>query len=117
MLPTSLTKLSLNLRPPFPALPFLDILFQETLVVNLGNYKVRIPSPEAFFIHKLIIAQRRSTIVKKENDLSQGKAIIPILHQDQLSKLIRTFRASAKTKKAILDSCRAISFPPHILQF
>lgn len=40
-------------------LPFLDILFQAILVVNLGNYKVKIPSPEAFFIHKLIIAQRR----------------------------------------------------------
>jgi hypothetical protein len=51
-------------------LPFLDLLFQSTLVVNLGNLKIKIPSPEALFIHKLIIAQRRNNLVKQENDLS-----------------------------------------------
>jgi len=42
-------------------LPFLDLLFQVTLVVNLGNFKIRIPSPESLFIHKLIIAKEETT--------------------------------------------------------
>ena len=97
-------------------LPFLDLLFQATLVVNLGDLKIKIPSPAALFIHKLIIAQRRNNLVKQENDLSQCKALIPVLCQKQLMKVIRSLKLSIKTKKAIMASCANIDFPPQYLE-
>ena len=97
-------------------LPFLDILFQATLVVNLGEFKVKIPSPEALFVHKLIIAQRRNNVVKQENDLSQCRALIPALCHEKLVQLIRSLKFSIKTKKAILTSCRDVNFPPQSLE-
>jgi hypothetical protein len=96
-------------------LPFLQILFHATLLVNFGDFKIKIPAPEALFIHKLIIAQRRNNLVKQENDLSQCKALIPVLCQEQLLKIIRFSKLSAKTKKAIITSCQAIEFPPQSL--
>jgi len=97
-------------------LPFLDMLFQATLVVNLGDFKVKIPAPEALFVHKLIIAQRRNNAVKQENDLSQCRALIPALCHEKLVQVIRSLKFSRKTKKAILTSCRDINFPPQSLE-
>ncbi len=98
-------------------LPFLDILFQSPLSVNLGGSKIRIPCPEALFVHKLIIAQRRNNVVKQENDLSQCRALIPVLESEKLPQIIRSLKLGPKTKKAILTSCRIIAFPPHKLGF
>lgn len=49
-------------------LPFIGILidFSETAV--LEAYTIRIPIPEAFFLHKLIVAPRRLTVPKREKD-------------------------------------------------
>lgn len=98
-------------------LPFLQILFHATLLVDFGDFKIKIPAPEALFVHKLIIAQRRINLVKQENDLSQCKALIPVLCQEQLLKIIRSFKLSTKTKKAIITSCQAVEFPPQSLEF
>jgi len=98
-------------------LPFLQILFHATLAVNLGDFKIKIPAPEALFVHKLIIAQRRTSLVKKENDLSQCKALIPVLNQKEMLKIVRFFKFSTKTKKAIISSCHAIEFPPQSFDF
>jgi hypothetical protein len=39
-------------------LPFVDILFVRPAKVTIEDFSIRIPSPEALLIHKLIIAQR-----------------------------------------------------------
>ena len=96
-------------------LPFLQILFHAILLVNFGDFKIKIPVPEALFVHKLIIAQRRNNLVKQENDLSQCKALMPVLNQEEIVKIIRFFKFSTKTKKAIITSCQAIDFPPQSL--
>jgi len=97
-------------------LPFLQILFHATLSVNFGDFKIKIPSPEALFVHKLIIAQRRNNLIKQENDLSQCKALIPILNQEQVLEIIGFFKFNTKTKKAIITSCHNIDFPPQSLE-
>jgi hypothetical protein len=97
-------------------LPFLEILFHATLSINFEDFRIKIPAAEALFVHKLIIAQRRNNLVKQENDLSQCKALIPVLCQEQLLKIIRFFKLSTKTKKAIITSCQAIEFPPQSLK-
>ena len=55
-------KLNITATP----LPFLDILFQFPLMLNLGDFKVRVPCPEALFVHKLIVAQKRKNATKQE---------------------------------------------------
>jgi len=97
-------------------LPFLNILFQLPLLVELADFKIRTPCPEALFIHKLIIAQRRNNEAKKENDLSQCSILIPILNQNKLIKIIGLLKLSQKTWKAIITSCAKINFPPHLLR-
>jgi len=98
-------------------LPFLDILFQSPLIINLADFTIRVPCPEALFIHKLIVAQRRTNSIKKENDLSQCQALIPVLETNKLQKIIRTMKLGPKSKKAILTSCETVHFPPQKLGF
>ena len=38
-------------------LPFVEILLSSPFTADFGKFKVRAPLPEAFFVHKLIIAQ------------------------------------------------------------
>jgi hypothetical protein len=98
-------------------LPFLDILFESPLLLNLGDLKIKVPCPEALFIHKLIVAQRRRNSLKEENDLSQCRASIPVLETEKLQQVIRSMKLGPKTKKAILISCEMIHFPPQKLGF
>jgi hypothetical protein len=98
-------------------LPFLDILFQFPLMLNLGDFKVRVPCPEALFVHKLIVAQKRKNATKQENDLSQCKVLIPVLELEKLQQIIRSTKLGSKTKKAILASCGVINFPPQKIKF
>ncbi|HAM52087.1 MAG TPA: hypothetical protein DCP92_15885 [Nitrospiraceae bacterium] len=56
-------------------LPFVDLLLSFPFTADFGNFKVRAPLPEAFFIHKLITAQRRPGQSKKDKDLDQCSII------------------------------------------
>ncbi|MEW6665950.1 MAG: GSU2403 family nucleotidyltransferase fold protein [Thermodesulfobacteriota bacterium] len=60
-------------------LPFVSILtgFPET--AEIEGFTIRIPIPEAYFIHKLIVAPRRRTVEKREKDLEQCTVLIPYL--------------------------------------
>jgi len=40
-------------------LPFIDLLLSFPFTADFGDFKVRAPLPEAFFVHKLIAAERR----------------------------------------------------------
>jgi hypothetical protein len=73
-------------------LPFLGILFQSPLILKLGDFTIRVPCPEARFIHKLIVAQRRKNLIKQENDPSQCQTLIPVLESDTLQKIILQVR-------------------------
>ena len=98
-------------------LPFIDMLFNSAVTVNLENYQIRIPCPEALFLHKLIISQRRKSVTKKENDLAQCKVLKTELDLEKLNNIISSLKFSSKTLKSIVISCEAIDFPPHLLQF
>ena len=56
-------------------LPFVDLLLGFPFVADFGNFKVKAPLPEAFFVHKLITAQRRFGEGKKDKDLEQCSII------------------------------------------
>ena len=96
-------------------LPFIDLLLDFPFTADFGDFKIRAPLPEAFFVHKLITAQRRPGESKKDKDLDQCSVIARQFDPKRLDSVVRYLRLSNKTKKALLTSCEAIDFPPHKL--
>jgi hypothetical protein len=92
-------------------LPFVDILLNFPFTVNFGNFKVRAPLPEAFFVHKLVTAQRRRDESKKYKDLDQCAAIARQLEPNRLDAVMRSLKLGKKTQKALKSSCEVIDFP------
>ena len=92
-------------------LPFISILldFSETAVMD--GFTIRFPIPEAFFVHKLIVAPRRLTAEKREKDFEQCRALIPILNDERLGQVIQSQRLSKETRRHMAQSCKAIDFP------
>lgn len=70
------------------ALRFLDFLLAETVgaaVLTGSGVLVRVPTPERFALHKLIVTQRRSDMErdKAEKDLAQAAALLAPLLEDR----------------------------------
>jgi hypothetical protein len=97
-------------------LPFVDLLLGFPFMADFGSFKVRAPLPEAFFVHKLITAQRRLGEGKKDKDLDQCSIIARQLDPDRLDIVVRSLKLSKKTQKALRGSCEAIDFPPQMLR-
>ena len=96
-------------------LPFVDLLFSFPFIADFGDFKTRAPLPEAFFVHKLITAQRRPAESKKDKDLNQCSIIARHLDLKRLDSVIGSLKFSNKTKRAMKASCEAIDFPPQQL--
>jgi hypothetical protein len=69
-------------------LRFLDFLLAETVrtaVLSGSSVLVRVPTPERYALHKLIVAQRRDAGErdKMRKDLAQAEALLRVLLQDQ----------------------------------
>lgn len=92
-------------------LPFIAVLLSSSEVAALGDSTIRFPVPEAFFIHKLIVAPRRQSAAKRHKDLEQCQALAPVLDKSRLNEVLGTQRFSKQTKRDIARSCEAISFP------
>lgn len=96
-------------------LPFIDILFGFPFITDFGNFKVRAPLPEAYFVHKLITAQRRRGEGKQDKDLEQCSIIARHINSDRLKAVVGSLKPSKKTQKAMRASCVTIDFPPQRL--
>ena len=55
-------------------LPFVDILLDFSFTADFGAFRIKAPIPEAYFVQKLITAQRRQD-EKKDKDLEQCAVI------------------------------------------
>jgi hypothetical protein len=92
-------------------LPFIDLLFIRPVTVSLEDFTIRIPSPEAMMLHKLIIAQRRTgreKEYKKEKDLQQCSVLAEVVRDDELKQITQDYRLSKDAKKMMSVSCAAI---------
>lgn len=99
-------------------LPFIDMLFIRPNTVTIEDFSIRIPSPEAFVVHKLIIAQRRTgkdKEAKKEKDLQQCSALVEIVQNEEIQRIVSEYRLSKDVRKAIQASCTVIGFPLQVL--
>ena len=92
-------------------LPFVDILLSFPFAADFGDFMVRAPLPEAFFIHKLITAQRRPGESKKDKDLEQCSIIARQLAPERLKQIVESLKLGKKTQRALRMSCEAIDFP------
>ncbi len=96
-------------------LPFVEILLRFPFTADFGKFKVRAPLPEAFFIHKLIVAQRRPGESKKDKDLEQCSAIARKIDIDRLHGVIGSLKLSKKVIKTLRASCEEINIPLQML--
>ncbi len=92
-------------------LPFVNIVIDYSQKAMLEDFIIRYPVLEAFFIHKIIIAQKRKKEAKKLKDLEQCKAISTVLNEKKLQDIFNAHRFSTQTKSLIRTSCEAIDFP------
>jgi len=53
-------------------LRFLDFLLEETILVDVGGVRIRLPLPVRFGLHKVLISGRRHRPDKKAKDIEQG---------------------------------------------
>jgi len=98
-------------------LPFISILINFSEAALLKGVPIRFPIPEAFFIHKLIIAPRRPTVEKHEKDLEQCAVLIPVLNEQRLRRIMQSQRFGKETQRNMAKSCVAIDFPLQRLGF
>lgn len=92
-------------------LPFINILTDFSDVAELNGLSIRFPIPEAFFLHKLIIAQKRLTAAKRDKDLEQCTVLVPHVNDESLRQVTQARRLSKETRRHIAASCRVIDFP------
>lgn len=92
-------------------LPFIGILLDFTETAVLGGSQIRFPIPEAFFVHKLIVATRRLVTAKRLKDLEQCAALVPVLIDRKLRDVVDSQRFGKVTKRGLVTSCTAIDFP------
>lgn len=55
------------------ALRYLDILEKFSITATVHNYKINIPEPSAYVLHKMIINHDRKPIEKREKDIEKVK--------------------------------------------
>lgn len=90
-------------------LPFIDILLVHPVTVTVEDYLLRIPSPEALMVHKLIVAQRctgKSSDEKREKDLQQCSALAEIVRGEEVHWILTEKRMSKAVQRDITNSCR-----------
>jgi hypothetical protein len=94
-------------------LPFINLLIDFSEGARLHDFIIRFPIPEAFFVHKLIVAQRRRGEAKRIKDLDQCSVLMSILNDDRLQEIVQSIRMSKDTRRLIRSSCESIGFPLH----
>lgn len=92
-------------------LPFINILIDFSDVAELGGFTIRFPIPEAFFLHKLIIARKRLSDAKRDKDIEQCAVIMPVINDERMRQAAQTQRFSKQTRRHIAASCDTIGFP------
>jgi len=92
-------------------LPFISILINFSEAAVFDGVVIRFPIPEAFFIHKLIVVPRRLSVEKREKDLEQCTALIPVLNDERLRRVMQAQHFGKETRRHKAQSCAAIDFP------
>ena len=100
------------------ALRFLDFLLAETqpaAVLTGSGILVRVPTPERFALHKLIVSQRRGTHErgKSAKDVAQAGALLDVLLEDRSGDLADAWdELKQRGKKWEVEAKRGVKLLP-----
>lgn len=93
-------------------LPFIDMLFIRPVSVSIEDFHIRIPSPEALMLHKLIIAQRRTGQDKDEKrakDLQQCLSLVEIARTEEVQQILAEYPMSQQVRRSVSKSCSEVN--------
>lgn len=71
-----------NLNLTAQELHFLNIPLSYNFTLPFRDISIRLPEPEAFALHKLIVSQRRSNPLKKEKDTATVKGLFEYFEEN-----------------------------------
>ncbi len=103
--PCKLPQLGLNAQ----SLRYLNLLTRKIINVEIDGFRVNLPHPAVFALHKLIISKERLNIDKREKDQEAAIRIIKaLLDKNEGGKLKFFFEGfSPKLRKRIIDVLKA----------
>lgn len=64
-------------------LRYMNILFEEPIMVELNKLRILVPHPKNFCLHKLIVASQRKKMDKKTKDLLQAICVFKTLDKNE----------------------------------
>lgn len=64
-------------------LRYMNILFEDPIMVDLNKLRILVPHPKNFCLHKLIVASQRRKMDKKMKDLQQAICVFKILDKNE----------------------------------
>ena len=110
--PYKLPKLGLNAQ----ALRFLNFLTQRKIEVEIENIKISLPHPAYFSLHKLIIAQRRRGLEKKDKDILTALTVLnALVDKKETESIKQAFNSMPrKWRSMVLKSLEAVEEPKFI---
>lgn len=98
-----------NLNLAAQELHFMNIPLSYNFVMNFRDITIRIPEPEAFALHKLIVSQRRHNPLKKEKDIATARGLFEYFttreqHKKRLHQIFNEF--SNGWQKKIIEALK-----------
>jgi len=97
------------------ALPFLAYLLGKSqdsvLLARVGCCAIRVPTPERFALHKLIVSRLRRNTAKSRNDLSQACVLVAVLAEHHPLALEDAAAALPASARRHLDAASALALP------
>lgn len=88
--------LKTNIGVTAQTLRHMDILLNHVIEVPLLGHLVRVPIPEAYAMHKMIINEERG--VKAEKDAHAVKNVLPFLNASKLENLFEQLTKKERTR-------------------
>ena len=94
------------------ALRYFDILEEFVITVSINGYKINIPEPSAYVLHKMIINHNRKPIEKREKDVMKVKLLLWHIKRDtkEIKRFVEIYNyinnRYRKTKGYIEDTCK-----------
>ena len=85
----------------------MEILSDHSMILQLHGFVIRVPRPQAYILHKLLINKQRS-VAKQEKDIGAVRDLLAVLREfpAELSVLQQLFEGLPKKAQAkIRDSC------------
>lgn len=81
----------------------MSILSDNAVVINLKNYDLSVPKPQAYIFHKLIINEKRGR--KREKDIRSVKNLLNTIHKfdSEIEELLTIYNNLTKKEKQKVD--------------